>query len=219
MTVCRGFGYTNLLVLVLLLEGFGAQPCYAFDESVRQGIVGVWTLNVALSDSVEKKFSAFDEPVRGGFREGGIGAGTRGKLGPKSGARTATEIEYQADEPDRIARTVSMRKILSAPSIAITGDKELLVIYDEKYQRKLIPNPYGRVFSASGDELIADDYGYTLSFWRKNELVVETTSQGVDIVERYRYQPKNSKLKVSTSVTPSGRAGIQFVRIFDAAGS
>jgi hypothetical protein len=219
MTVSRAFGYINLLAIVLLVQGFAARPCQAFDESARHAIVGTWVLNEDLSDSAQKKFEAFDEPVRGGFREGGIGAGTRGKLGPKTGGRTPTEIEYESHDPDRIARNVSMRKILIAPLISITGDKELLVTYDEKYQRKLVPNPYGRVFSASGAELIADDYGHTLSFWRKNELVVETNSDGVSIVERYRFEPENSKLKATISVTPSGRVGIKFVRIFDAADS
>jgi hypothetical protein len=216
MTVCRRVRAHNLFVVMLLVQWFGVLPCLAFDEGARQAIVGAWILNEDRSDSAREKFEAFDEPVRGGFREGGIGAGTRGRLGAKSGDPSASELEYLADDPDRIARNVSMREILFAGSINIAGDKELVVIYDEQYQRKLVPNPYGRVFSASGDELIADDYGHTLSFWRKNELVVETKTEGVSIVERYRFEPKGARLKVSTSVTPSGRAGIEFVRIFDA---
>jgi hypothetical protein len=203
--------------LVIGCAIFSAQSVSASDE-LRQAVIGKWQLNDRLSDSVEKKFRAFEEPIRGGFRDGGIGSGRNRNLGRATGDPSALEIEFQADDPDRIARTSKMRKVVSATSVHIGGVEELLVVYDDEIKRKLVPNPHGRIFSASGDELIADRFGHTLSFWQKHVLVVETkTRGGVNVVERYRYDRRISKLRVSTSVTPSGRAGIEFERVYDRA--
>jgi len=212
----RGWTSTQLwLVLAIGCAATIVQTVQA-DDDLREAVIGQWQLNDGLSDSVEKKYRAFEEPVRGGFRNGGIGAGRNRKLGRSTGGPSAVEIEFRHDDPDRIARTSTMRKVVSAKSLNIGGGDELLVVYDDEHKRKLVPNPYGRVFSASGDELIADRFGHTLSFWQKNVLVVETkTRGGVNIVERYRFDRRISKLRVSTSVTPSGRAGIKFERVYD----
>lgn len=191
-------------------------PSVNADDELRKAIIGNWQLNDRLSDSARKKFEAFDAPVRGGFRDGGIGAGRNRKLGRASGDPSALEIEFRHDDPDRIARTSKMRKVVSAAALKIGGNKELLVVYDDEHKRKFVPNPHGRIFSASGDELIADRFGHTLSFWQKHVLVVETkTRDGVNVVERYRYDRRISKLRISTSVTPSGRSGIEFERVYD----
>jgi hypothetical protein len=186
----------------------------------RDKLLGEWVLNTELSDSADRQFEVFDAPVLGGFSDGGVGVRKKRKLLAASGGRRSMEIKFQDDDPDRIARTERMRKIVSASSLYLVGKRELLITYDRKYRRKLLPNPFGRVFSASGDELIEDRYGRTLSFWRKNRLVVETkTEGGTDIVELYSYDLRLSKLKITTTVTPSGRAGIEFHRVFDAVGA
>ena len=118
-------------------------------------------------------------------------------------------------EPDEDALISSMRKIISAERLRIEGLDKVVITYDEKFVRDFVPNPGGRIYSASGDELIEDEFGFTLSFWRKNVLVVETaTHRGVDIVERYKYDPEKSRLIISSTVTPSGREGIKIVRVF-----
>ena len=182
------------------------------EDTVIESIQGEWVINAAASDSAKDKYAAFVAPRQGGFRNGGIGTGRSGKLGSSGPSRRGP---VALSEPDEDALISSMRKIVSAESLRIEGLDKLKITYDEKFVRNFVPNPGGRIYSASGDELIEDEFGFSLSCWRKNVLVVETaTHRGVDVVERYHYDPAKSLLTVLSIVTPSGREGIKIVRVF-----
>ena len=59
------------------------------------------------------------------------------------------------------------------------------VTYDGDLPRSVRPNPKGKVFSAKGDELVHDTFGYTLSYWDKDSLVMEADApEGGRVTER-----------------------------------
>lgn len=184
----------------------------AAEDTTIQSIQGEWVINAAASDSVTKKYAAFVAPRQGGFRSGGIGTSRSGKPGSLGPSRRGPVALSESDEEALIS---PMRKVISAERLRIEGLDNVVITYDEKFMRSFIPNPGGRIFSASGAELIEDEFGFTLSYWKKNVLVVETaTHRGVDIIERYKYDREKSRLIISSTVTPSGREGIKIVRVF-----
>jgi len=198
--------------VIIVAASLAATQMVLAEDTVIQSIQGEWVINAAASDSVTEKYAAFVAPRQGGFRNGGIGTGRSGKLGSSGPSRRGP---VALSEPDEEALISSMRKIISAERLRIEGLDKVVITYDEKFMRNFVPNPGGRIYSASGDELIEDEFGFTLSYWRKNVLVVETaTHRGVDIVERYKYDREKSRLTISSTVTPSGREGIKIVRVF-----
>ena len=70
--------------------------------------------------------------------------------------------------------------------ISNVGEHAMVVTYDEEISRNVRPNPEGRVFSASGDELVSDTFGHTLAYWQNKTLVLETDPpHGGQIVEKF----------------------------------
>ncbi len=168
-------------------------------------LAGTWILDTAASDSVEERFKHFRKAKRGGFRDGGIGGRT-----DRSGSG-----RKRSGDDDATPRG-SVRDLVSAARLSIAGREHISIVYDERITRQLEPNPNGRVYSASGDELVIDRFGYTLSFWEGDVLVIETTTRrGLDVVERYRVDRAAKRLTVEISVTPSGEFGVDILRVFD----
>lgn len=166
---------------------------------------GSWVLDEAASDSIKERFKHFRKSKRGGFRDGGIGGKTD---------RAGSGRKRSAD--DDAAPRGSVRDLVSAARLSIAGREHVSIVYDDRITRELEPNPNGRVYSASGDELVVDRFGYTLSFWEGDVLVIETTTRrGLDIVERYRVDRAAKRLTVEISVTPSGEFGVDILRVFD----
>ena len=168
-------------------------------------LAGSWILDEAASDSIEERFKHFRKSKRGGFRDGGIG----GKTDRAGSGRKRRDGEDAAPRG-------SVRALVSATRLSIAGTEHVSIVYDGRITRNLEPNPNGRVYSASGDELVVDRFGYTLSFWDGDVLVIETTTRhGLDVVERYRVNGADNRLTVEISVTPSGEFGVDILRVFE----
>jgi hypothetical protein len=59
------------------------------------------------------------------------------------------------------------------------------VTYDTDLPRLVLPNPNGKVFSAKGNELVQDTFGFTLTYWDNDTLVNEIDApDGGKIIER-----------------------------------
>ncbi len=173
----------------------------------RAALAGTWILNESASDSIDERFSHFRKAKRGGFRDDGIGGRTD---------RTGSRRSRKGGDDEDVAPRGSLRDLVSAARLAIAGQEHVSISYDEQITRKLEPNPNGRVYSASGDELVVDRFGYTLSFWDGDVLVIETTTRrGLDVVERYRLDRGADRLTVEISVTPSGEFGVDILRVFE----
>lgn len=76
-----------------------------------------------------------------------------------------------------------------------------VVVYNNDLPRDVKPNPEGRIFTASGDELVVDTLGYSLSWWDKDTLVIESdTPRGGKVVEKFRVTDNPRRLHHSVSV-------------------
>lgn len=201
----------GMMLRAMLLWGCVAAGAHAAPGAAAT-LSGDWTLDEEASDSVEERFSHFRKvKPSGGFRNGGIGGRTDA---PGSGRG-----RKGADQEDASPRG-SLRKLVSAARLSIDAGDRVSIVYDGSITRHLEPNPNGRVYSASGEELVVDRFGYTLSFWDGGVLVIETTTrQGLDVVERYRLNRAANRLSVDISVTPPGEFGVDVLRIFDRSGT
>ncbi len=75
------------------------------------------------------------------------------------------------------------------------------IVYDGELPRMVIPNPNGRVFSASGDELVVDTLGHTLSYWEGQVLVIESDPPaGGKVIERLDVQDSPRQLNYSIKI-------------------
>jgi hypothetical protein len=186
------------------VAGFAAAQAAPGDPPA---LAGAWKLDESASDSIKERFSHFRKAKRGGFRDGGIGG--------RTDAAGSGRRRKGLDDEDSAPRG-SLRDLVSAARLSIAGRERVSIIYDEHIRRDLEPNPHGRVYSASGEELVVDRFGYTLSFWDGDALVIETTTRrGLDIVERYRVNRAANRLTVDISVTPPGEFGVEILRVFD----
>ena len=197
----------RVILLCSCMSGLTAVQAAPADPAA---FTGAWILDEAASDSVEKRFSHFRKAKRGGFRDGGIGG--------RTDAAGSGRRRKQGPDDEDVAPRGSLRDLVSAAHLSITGREHVSIIYDGSITRTPEPNPNGRVYSASGDELVVDRFGYTLAFWDGEVLVIETTTRhGLDIVERYRVNRAADRLTVDISVTPPGEFGVEILRVFERA--
>lgn len=173
---------------------------------------GFWVIDQAQSDSFEDKFKDTGKHRETKFQfglSGRTGGGhRRSPSGPTMGPRSGKGGGHDD----------MLQKILGAKALHIDGYGDVALTYDGNITRYLVPNPQGRVFSASGKELVGDEFGRTLSYWDNAVLVVETTTAwGVTLVERFRQTNESSSLVVSTSIEPPGRDAVKWTRVYDRA--
>tara|TARA_R110002096_G_scaffold22675_32_gene72832 strand:- start:2899 stop:3654 length:756 start_codon:yes stop_codon:yes gene_type:complete len=86
-----------------------------------------------------------------------------------------------------------LQRILESENLEIiTRDDGYLFVYADGFERPVVPNPAGRVFTASGEELVKTDIGYTLAYWEDDTLVLETRiERGGEMFERIAIDPDN----------------------------
>jgi hypothetical protein len=72
----------------------------------------------------------------------------------------------------------------------------LRITYDLNLPRSIRPNPNGKVFSAKGDELVQDTFGYNLSYWENDTLVIETDApEGGKVIEKFTVRENPHQLE------------------------
>lgn len=183
-------------------------------------ISGHWIVNDERSDSLADKMKELRKqdrrsrprkppgedatipggPMPGGGNVAGIGGRRAHEGGPRLGA---------------------IRQMVSAGELEISQSDTVTIVYENDIARILRPNPAGRVYTASGKELSADDVGDTLTFWDKTTLVVETRShQGGMLTERFDAATSPGQLLVTLELKMPGRTQkLHITRIYDRAGT
>ena len=168
-------------VLLRALMVFAAAAASAVaDESPQSPLFGDWVFDENLSDDVEDAFhkKLFSNRPRSGPPAGATPARDRtaGDLSQEHYWKTLNESRNRK-ESKNLRRLGTVYPLLTAERLAIGAERDgLLMLYDNLLPRDVRPNPGGRVFSASGDELTNDTIGYTLTYWDKGQLVLETDS-------------------------------------------
>jgi hypothetical protein len=104
--------------------------------------------------------------------------------------------------------------------IASIAPDRLAITYDEALPRELRLNPAGRVFSASGGELVEDTIGYSLAYRDGDSVVIETDPpDGGKVTERLRVTAAPRRLEYSIRIDMRVLTEpVEFVRVMDPAG-
>lgn len=195
------------LFVALLAAAGRAVP--AAEVMVLPEYAGRWVVNEKLSDDVEKKMDEM-RPVRGRPRDDETSGERRAMRSDENGPKHPV-VEKEDDETSffgglfghkhKPGRDGPMQKLMATRVIEITLDgKGYLVTYDGALQRHVVPH-LGKVYSASGAELVADDLGETLAYWKDGDLVLETEMKPRGyLVQRFILAPDHASMIVRTLV-------------------
>lgn len=191
----------------LLASAFAGTAAPAADVMVLPEYAGRWIVDEKASDDVEAKMKEM-RPMRMRPRE--ETSGERRAEGRDTTIKHP-EVEKEDDETSFLGglfgrskkprRTGPMQKLMATRVIEITADPNgYLVTYDGALQRHVTPH-LGKVYSASGAELVADDLGETLGYWQDGDLVLETEMKPRGyLVQRFTLSPEHDRLTVRTLV-------------------
>jgi len=167
---------------------------------------GHWTLDEDRSEDAE---DAFDGKLRkrrfgSSLPTSGTGPGGRRTTADKSQDeywRTVAEKEERRSASN-LHRLGTLYPLITAAELDISpAGSGLDIIYDGLLPRYVLPNPDGRVFSASGDELVADSIGYTLAYWDGDDLMLETDPpDGGKYIERLRLSDGGTRIEYRIKV-------------------
>lgn len=187
---------TALLLIVLLLTG-AALP--AFNASPT--LAGRWQLDADASTDPAAELK--------GIRASKIRSASRTPQASGSRPGQATEQRYwqeaNAGEQWRHSKELvhagPLQRILESENLEIIPrDDGYLFIYADGFERPVVPNAAGRVFTASGEELVKTDIGYTLAYWEDNTLVLETRiERGGEMFERIAIEP-DRRLRINITI-------------------
>jgi hypothetical protein len=95
-----------------------------------------------------------------------------------------------------------IQRLLESSNLEIVASEDgFLFIYADGYERKVVPNPGGRVFTANGDELVETHIGFTLAYWKDGVLVFETRiARGGKLSEWVSVSPDGQKLSLRIEI-------------------
>ena len=174
--------------------------CYTSGLSANIEFSGRWVLDENQSevaeDMLKKKFRRLKP---GQIRPGGM----RNPTGTT--AEGALENYWRTLNEGRERRaSKNLRRVGSAyPLITFTNllietqptSHHLTFTYEDSLIRQVIPNQNGRIYTAKGDELVADSIGHTLSYWMGSALFLETDSPtGGKYIEEIKISKTNKTI-------------------------
>ena len=187
------------------------------------GLAGVWYSKKSLGDDVQEIVEKHLYKRKRGY------AGPKDSR-PKSRDRTYGEISQThywetlnegnlRKEARNLKRLGTAYPLLTANKLAIDlSEQELVgITYDGLLQREIQPNPRGRIFSASGDELTNDTIGHTLAYWEEETLVLETDPpHSGKFIERLKIINNGNRLEYAIFVKSMElKESINVVRVFE----
>ena len=205
---------TTLCVTLIYIGGAWAEPA----------IEGSWQLDEKLSDDPKKVF-------KGKLRK--IAAQTPDYAKTAAADDTSfehTQQEYWALVKDGNERgsIKDLRRLGTAYPLVKNSHFDISrysdgyeIVYDRDLPRTVIPNPAGRVFTASGDELVVDTLGHTLAYWDGKVLVIESDPPtGGKVIERLEVQGSPRQLLYSIKMQLRIlKEPVEIKRVFQPAGT
>ena len=163
------------LLLCTLLFGYTSLTTAAVE------LVGHWILDEKQSESPEnvlkKKFRRLRPGQMGpyGMREP---SGTTAEGALENYWRTLNDgRERKASK--NLRRVGSAYPLITCTNLRIEtlpSSQNLVFTYQDTLVRQIVPNKAGRIYTAKGNELVADSIGHTLSYWIESTLFLETDS-------------------------------------------
>ncbi|MEQ8662371.1 MAG: hypothetical protein RLW62_16265 [Gammaproteobacteria bacterium] len=197
----------------------------ADDDGALAPFSGHWVLDADASDDAE---DAFDGKLRKRSRAVELPIGSApGNGRPTVTDRTQENYWRALAEKDERRSERNLRRLGTVYPLVTSGELDispqgdgLRVVYDGTLPRFVRPNPAGRVFSASGDELVSDTIGYTLAYFDGADLVLETDPpDGGKYVERLHLVDAGRRIEYHVKMR--GRVlleTVELVRSFTRAG-
>jgi len=149
------------------------------------GIEGRWRLDADSSTDAAKELKG----IRASKKKSKSGPGPS----PAREAGRSTEQRYWQEanagkewrHSNELVHAGPLQRLLESDNLEIVArDNGYLFIYADGYERSIVPNPGGRVFTASGDEMVKTDVGTTLAYWDAGTLVLETRLRSGKLIER-----------------------------------
>ena len=184
-------------------------------------ITGTWTLNAKLSDDVEGL-------LHGKLRKVRV---MKPNFPITPNERKTSSSHGQENYWNKIAKSRQRRAgkdltrlgvaypLLTADHFEISlADDGLWIVYAGELPRELRPNPRGRVFSASGEELVVDTFGHTLAYWHDSALTLELDPPGGGkIVEKFALDGQPPRLHhILMLDLPALNENVRIERVFEA---
>lgn len=165
-------------------------------------ITGRWQLDESISTDAadelkgirkKKRFSANDKQ---GPRSGGVGDVAQSRYWQEANAGKEWHHTHE------LAHAGPLQRLLESKNLEVVVEGPgYLFVYADGYERPVVPNPGGRVFTASGDELVKSAIGFTLAFWEDKTLVMETRiKRGGKLIERMDLSADGTKLAVEITI-------------------
>ena len=204
------------LLPYLLLALLGADDCAAAPP-----LTGAWTLNRHGSTDADK---AFEDKLR----RDAYPVPQMLRQSERPNSRDLTQMAYWETVRDGNERNSSknLRRLGTAyPLVKATHldiseeDGGYRINYDGDIPRLIRPNSGGRVFSAKGNELVEDTFGFTLAYWDKDTLVLEADApDGGTVTERLTIRENPHQLEYVVKVNLRiMKEPVEVTRVFDPA--
>ena len=207
------------LTLCVLLFGLSL----ASQAGAAPAITGAWTLD-------EKGSADPDKLFKGKLRRDAYPVPRMKSGGERSTPYDLNQLAYwesvrdgkDAHSSKNLRRLGIAYPMVKAQRLDIADeDGGYRVTYDIDLPRSVRPNPNGKVFSAKGDELVQDTFGFTLTYWDNDTLVIEADApEGGKVIERLTIRENPHQLEYMVRVEL--RLLLQPVevkRLFNAAGT
>ncbi|MSR13172.1 MAG: hypothetical protein EXR86_01095 [Gammaproteobacteria bacterium] len=111
-----------------------------------------------------------------------------------------------------------LARVLNTEDLTITpSDTGYVFKYSDGLSRNISPRHGGPVYTAKGDEFVADELGKSMVYWRGNSLVIETLlAPRGNMSEEISLKPGQNRLKVHTKLSnPDWLVDAEIIRVFD----
>lgn len=197
-----------LLTLLLTSQVFAQVVENVLAEAMTKkptvNISGFWQLDESLSDDPKPMMKDIGKIRENKKKSDGSANGGRQPVGGDTYRRywehVSSDKQWRATAD--AAHGGSIKSLLFNQRLAIAATEHgFKVWYQDGFVRDINPNPYGRVFSANGDELVANDLGRTLSYVKKQKIISETrTKPRGEILETFEPSDNGETLKITIKV-------------------
>jgi len=196
--------------------------CYTSPTIAQDELLGRWILEEKQSQSAEdvlkKKFRRLKP---GQMRPYGMRnpSGTTAEGALENYWRTLNDgRERRASK--NLRRVGSAYPLITFTNLlveAVSTRQNLVFTYEDSLVRQIVPNQSGRIYTAKGDELVADSIGHTLSYWIGSTLFLETDSPtGGKYIEELKISKTNKNIlhyRVKLNL-PTLKEPVEIERVF-----
>ena len=195
-TLALIFQFARTLLVAIIISHHSAAVAQS------PSINGRWQLDAELSTDSADELK--------GIRKSKKKKSRKSETKKSSGPTNATQQRYwqHANEGKEWKRSRELvhagpiQRLLESTNLEIVLDGDgYLFIYADGYERPVVPNPGGRVFTASGQELVQSEIGFTLAYAKDQTLNLETRiKKGGQLLEMISLSADGDTLTINIEI-------------------